>query len=348
MNLAAIAAERPVTGLVGALPETDPDIATALRIVLDARFCPTVGRWTGLATRPLGLGRQSHTGLLLALTSVAGEFSVTLDADASPTLATLHAIACEVQGEAIAAALASGWLQEFTQGMRARALELRVLRVMPVERSPAAPEPMPAVALGAFEAHVVAMDAAFGLFASEEMALSASPARDARIPRITLTPSIVLASRDIPAALLRKAGPGDVFIAGLLPLAVRWRLGLSRGRAANAMIESLSVAATLTTRPLPYEDVMEENDRNIAEPDALDDIEIPVTFEIDAEAIDLATLKDLSPGQIVATRQRLESATVRLRSNGHAIGRGQLVAVGGFLGVRIEQMAWSRDVAHER
>jgi type III secretion protein Q len=74
-----------------------------------------------------------------------------------------------------------------------------------------------------------------------------------------------------------------------------------------------------------------------AEP--LDDLEIPVRFELDTVALALADLEALRPGYVLELAVPLSRASVRLVAFGQTIGHAELVAVGDTLGARITHLA---------
>ena len=68
---------------------------------------------------------------------------------------------------------------------------------------------------------------------------------------------------------------------------------------------------------------------------SFDDIEVLTTFELAEQALPLHVLRNLAPGQVIELEQPLNHTTVQIRANGSLVGRGQLVAVGNRLAVRV-------------
>jgi type III secretion protein Q len=80
----------------------------------------------------------------------------------------------------------------------------------------------------------------------------------------------------------------------------------------------------------------------------LDELQLPISFELDTARISLAALAGMRPGYAVELDVPLREATVRLVCHGQTLGQGQLVAIGGQLGVRITRMEHTHaPVAHE-
>jgi len=60
-----------------------------------------------------------------------------------------------------------------------------------------------------------------------------------------------------------------------------------------------------------------------------------VQFELGRLEVALSDLAQLQPGYVFALPAHLEGANVAIRANGREVGRGELVAVGDTLGVRL-------------
>ena len=73
--------------------------------------------------------------------------------------------------------------------------------------------------------------------------------------------------------------------------------------------------------------------------------QIPVALEFELGAIDtsLRELAQIEPGYVFDLPLQLDHATVTIRSAGRRVGRGELVAVGDTLGVRLTE--WFADKA---
>jgi type III secretion system YscQ/HrcQ family protein len=74
-------------------------------------------------------------------------------------------------------------------------------------------------------------------------------------------------------------------------------------------------------------------------------IELSVRIELAPWRASLAELDGLAPGAVIDTGEDLRQASVSLWVDRRCIGNGRLVAIGDALGVRIEELALSRDGA---
>lgn len=69
------------------------------------------------------------------------------------------------------------------------------------------------------------------------------------------------------------------------------------------------------------------------------DLPVQLDFELGRTELSVGELAGLQPGYVFALPSHLEGANVSIRANGQAVGRGEVVAVGDTLGVRL--LAWS-------
>lgn len=149
------------------------------------------------------------------------------------------------------------------------------------------------------------------------------------------------------AAEWRSLRPGDVVLIGngcLPPLQARaarhaWPLAAAPD----------GWRITAAARPLPSLLEPSMNDESPGVDPATDDAagesgafprELPVqlAFDIGRIEIGVGDLASLQPGYVFALPAHLEGANVTIRANGRAAGRGEVVAVGETLGVRL--LAW--------
>ena len=80
----------------------------------------------------------------------------------------------------------------------------------------------------------------------------------------------------------------------------------------------------------------------------IEDLQLPVVFEVDTARISLAELAAMRPGYIVELEAPLSEATIRLVCQGQTVGHGQLIAVGDQLGVRITGMGVKHGLHPQR
>ena len=65
---------------------------------------------------------------------------------------------------------------------------------------------------------------------------------------------------------------------------------------------------------------------------------VQLAFDIGRTEVSLGELAALQPGYVFPLPAHLEGANVTIRANGRAAGRGEVVAVGSTLGVRL--LSW--------
>lgn len=74
-------------------------------------------------------------------------------------------------------------------------------------------------------------------------------------------------------------------------------------------------------------------------PDPARSLPVQVEFELGRTELSIGELADMQPGYVFPLATPLEGASVTIRANGRIAGRGELVAVGETLGVRL--LSWS-------
>lgn len=67
-------------------------------------------------------------------------------------------------------------------------------------------------------------------------------------------------------------------------------------------------------------------------------LQVKVRFEIDGPAMTVAQAVSLAPGEVIVLPTPVDQAQVRLRCQGQCFAYGELVNVGGQLGVRIIEL----------
>jgi type III secretion protein Q len=145
------------------------------------------------------------------------------------------------------------------------------------------------------------------------------------------------------AAFIATLRPGDVALLG-------------QGMHSQRLIVGTGFSMQADTELSPDHQVVQVSSDPQIEPDDgaagheasgayVQDVELPVSFEIDTARVSLAELAGMRPGYIVELQAPVMEAMVRLVCHGQTIGQGQLVAVGDQLGVRIERMGIEHDAA---
>lgn len=166
--------------------------------------------------------------------------------------------------------------------------------------------------------------------------------------RLPATVSIAFAIPALSGRDWRSLRPGDAIVVGRSvrppPLQAQ-----AAGRAWPLAATSNGWRVEGAAQPLPPnptslpERKMSENDDNTATAAAVEDparnLPVRVEFEIGQVELSLGELADLQPGYVFALPAQLEGANVVIRANGRSSGRGEVVAVGDTLGVRL--LSWS-------
>ncbi len=341
-----------VGGLSGRLPQVSLASATASRIGHDPRFAACLAHWLGDASAGVVRSRAAAMpvrGLRLTLQSLVGELEVVLDADGRAELSFVDRLLRDATQHALALDLANVLLAQALERHEAQSLDLRIQRLEVLgDRSdhPATLQASPQVRLGGLNARLVGMDAEFGLFVLEEMrSCTVTPLPG--LARLGLCGVVELLRRAFPAQVLSRLRPGDVVLAGAQPLPAWWRVGAAKGLRAAATLNFADGHVVLKAPPEPHQDVSPMSHPDAQAAPAAGEIDVQVHFEIDCASINLNDLAHLAPGHVVALNSPLAQATVQLRCQGQTIGRGQLIAVGDQLGVRIAHMLWGAHAAAE-
>ncbi|MCA8002730.1 type III secretion system cytoplasmic ring protein SctQ [Burkholderia metallica] len=90
-------------------------------------------------------------------------------------------------------------------------------------------------------------------------------------------------------------------------------------------------------------DDLESSEAGVDAPLDIGLLDLPVQFEIDNVAIELAQLAALRPGYVIELSAPVIDTPVRLVTHGQSIGHGEIVRVGEHLGVRITRMVYATD-----
>lgn len=152
----------------------------------------------------------------------------------------------------------------------------------------------------------------------------------------------------LPVADWQALRPGDVVLIGngsLPPLQARapqllWPL--------VAAPDGWRIAATAQPRPSPLESstMNDESPQDAPGADTEADggdaiarnLPVQLAFDIGRVEVSIGDLAALQPGYVFALPAQLQGANVTIRANGRTAGRGEVVAVGDTLGVRL--LAW--------
>jgi type III secretion protein Q len=158
---------------------------------------------------------------------------------------------------------------------------------------------------------------------------------------LALRGAVELAARPVRRVLVPTLAPGDVLLLGSddedARAACRVRFGTPGGMRWTANVHVSDDAITLQGEPAMTADVTDAPaaDPYGAQSAKLDDIEIPVRFEVETALVPLHELENLLPGAVIPLAAPLNGATLRLVAAGLQIGRAELIVVGDHLGARI-------------
>lgn len=163
--------------------------------------------------------------------------------------------------------------------------------------------------------------------------------------------SLQFSITDMPMRDWRGLRPGDAIVVGRRGKPPRFAAHAA-GRAwpLLAVAEGLRVDGPAQALPPPHSppfrqepSAMTDQDASDASPTSSDDparqLPVRVAFEIGEIELPLGALADMQPGYVFALPAHLEGANVVIRANGAIAGRGEVVAVGETLGVRL--LSWS-------
>jgi type III secretion protein Q len=160
-----------------------------------------------------------------------------------------------------------------------------------------------------------------------------------RVPmRITLFERLIRRQR------LHGLSPGDMVLCGAARrTGTHWQVTLKFGLGiimqAHADIDLNQPNARLTAAPHFTEDDPTSAAVDLSRASVgIEDLQVPIAFEIDSARVSLGELASLGVGSVIELDVGLLDASVRLVCHGQTLGVGQLVAVGEQLGVRIVQM----------
>lgn len=145
---------------------------------------------------------------------------------------------------------------------------------------------------------------------------------------------IVAGSIKLPAALLKNLELHDVILADVQ--------GYIRLRECSLFMQKKFIGSAVANRQTVTLNQFNLNAKpdmaeSAAEPVALDELEVTLTFVVGQTTLSLGELKTLAPGASFELPAPVSEA-VTIQANGKAIGTGELLEVGGRVGVRITKL----------
>ncbi len=349
MQLATVTAPPPIAPLARALLAIDSPLASWSRVLHDARF----GRL---------LAQHGLDVVLSPAAAPAGDERYAVELTDGDSSLRVEIADCDHPALAMAARLPAC---EGTQRLAATALcavPLRLLHALGLGRwaptgltriEPCAPRP-PGEALSDWVAlrrdgRCLCRVRFGGTTAPLRRALEAlthtQPAHDAHRRGWRMPGRIVLHQRGYALALMDTLAVGDVLLMQPIPAAktglpVRARWGAATGRCleAKASLRGSQMQIQDTPELSADENLNDEAGAEYRPPESLDELTVPVRFEIETVAMALRDLASIGPGYVIELTTPITAATIRLVACGQVVGHAELVAVGGQLGARITHM----------
>ncbi|MBW8831604.1 MAG: FliM/FliN family flagellar motor switch protein [Burkholderiales bacterium] len=326
------------------LPRVPLPTAAAARVSFDARFADVIGSLLG--GRPVRIGKPTTRSmpLRIELSSLAGDLSVEVDPRDSVALSLIARLAQHPARQSTARDLASEIIDGIAKQWRVDPLGLRVRKVSLAPGDVIQARFAPVVDVAGMLMRLIEVDGGFGLFASEELRGRTVPVPQA-LHGLRLRGRCIFGWRMLNKEVLRSIEAGDLMLLGTGPLQVEWRVGARGCMAASGMLEFERNQIRLQSDLARHEMEQEMASEKIDHEEWMDELELPIQFELDSSSLRLNDLAALKPGHIVSLDVPVSKAVIRLTCNGQVLGKGQLIAVGDQLGICIEKMNWSGHAA---
>lgn len=322
------------------LPRVPLPTAAAARVSFDARFAGVIGSLIG--GRPVRIGRPTTQSmpLRIELSSLAGDLSVEVDPRDSVTLSLIARLVQHPARQSTARDLASELIDGIAKQWRVDPLGLKIRKVSLAPGDETQARFAPVVDVAGTLMRLIEIDGGFGLFASEELRGLTVPTPQA-LDGLRLRGKCIFGRRMLNEAVLRSIEAGDLMLLGAGPLQVEWRVGARGCMAASGLLEFERSQIRLQSGLARHEMEQEMSSEEIDRQEWMDELELPIQFELDSSSLRLDDLAAMKPGHIVALDVPVSKAVIRLTCNGQVLGKGQLIAVGDQLGICIEKMNWS-------
>ena len=315
-----------IESLSGRLPAMTPAAARLSRLAFDTGF----QRW---AQATLGLPdlsvstRDAHAHWVLQLETDHGAAELAVDAAGWMPLE----LALGIDEPATAAAVATALLQPWADLLSPVLGEPAIVRSRRVEPARGAQD---AATLGA-NGWLVGWRGADARLLDRLEALARAPTDLSILAALPLRPRLRLMTRRWPSQVLRTLARGDIVLVGDSPASLRAGVGCVLSMAVSIHPKEFTVQ--VADHPQMTDDAASAETDMAAAP-ALDELQLPIVFELDTARISLGALANMRPGYAVELDVPLREAPVRLVCHGQTLGEGQLVAIGDQLGVRITRL----------
>ncbi len=319
--------------LTGRLPATSAGEALLSRLAFDARF----GRWLSEALQlpTVAVSRREATGRWrLDADSDHGRFSLAVDLTDWPALQLAVALDDPDDACAVLGLLLAPWTEALAPALG----RVRVRAVTPLAQVPA---DVAVLSFGRLQIGWLEADAAL-LDRLSWLCLRPGVTDIQPFAALPLRARLRLLARPLPRAVLQSLRPGDVVLAG--DPSPRLLCGVGRTLQARVHIHPKEFTVHVAESPYVADDPGVP-EAPAAAPSTLDELQLPVAFELDTARVSLADLANMAPGYAVELDVPVQEAAVRLICHGQTLGHGQLVAIGDRLGVRITRLEFVHDAA---
>lgn len=309
------------------LTRVHPDAARVSRVAFDARF----QRWLQevfqqpdvVVARRLPPERPA----LIEVECGEGHFQLALDAFEWPALD----MALALEDDACACDVATALLMPQAEPLAGVLTAMRVRRRRRLSGSRRA-DSCAVIATSRWRGALLRLDEGLRQYLGNLIA-GVAPRTLRSLGQLRIAGRLRLLVRELPVPALSALRTGDVVLLGDPAPGQALVFGKGATLQFNITVDLHSGSATVTEGG-----AMRSEDAGPDDWAQLDELQVPVSFEVDTARITLAELASMRPGYVVELDRPLASATVRLVCHGQTVGHGQLVAVGDQMGIRIVSM----------
>ncbi|HEY9106305.1 MAG TPA: FliM/FliN family flagellar motor switch protein [Roseateles sp.] len=328
-----------VESIARRLPTLLPSAARAARVGFDRRFQAWLSRVAGLEEAQVVPQRPPTELLSLDIRCAHGSADVALDPAQWPALQMAVNLSDAGFARDVTDALLAPLARHF-------APLLPGAKVNAVRRYPSqavAACALPCVRHAQGEVSLVRLDSPLAAHLGALLRDGVAPDLG-RLSALHVPMRITLFERLIRRQRLRGLAAGDVVLCGAARRrGSHWRatlkFGLGITMQAQANLDIDQSQAHLAAPPGLVDEGAVPGAADLpSAPSGLEDLQLPVAFEIDSARVSLGELASLGEGSVIELDVTLLEASVRLVCHGQTLGLGQLVAVGDQLGVRIVRM----------
>ncbi len=320
-----------------ALKPLNPTMVRLQRLVGDVRLQARL-RDLGLDAQPAAREHELHEPRALRLQGDGGAIEVEFSSGELPTLGSLATLAEQARRDAAATLLLQDAFDAFAR------LGLPVDTATLPSGGHAAAQGVGLVLQGMhFNLRVADRDTAL-LDRAEQLVQQWPLPLDGANTRVVRS-VIRLGAQALPAAALKRLRRGDVLVGGLAafgaaaPYTAELLLGADgapHARAACTLHDNqLTMSHDIDLHHSPGAGELDDPPQGGIGPVSVERLAFNVQYEIDGPAVALGELAQLNRGRVLEMGVPVDQARIRIRVNGHTWAYGELVAIGGQLGVRI-------------